>query len=487
MVAQISQETNTFNPVLTTIDDFSRNNLVLGAEIMDSANENGVIGGFLTTVEADAPNRKLAPVMSAQAIAGGRLSTECLAFLEDKLISGLKSVEHIDAVFLSMHGAMAAENIDDVEGYLLKAIREEMGKQVPLVVALDHHANITGKMIKYSNFMLGHQTQPHNLFDTGKKTGKVLFKILDSGVKLSVAWKKIPMIAPQDQFLTSEGPMKEWFDMARALEKNDEVLSISLFPMQPWLDVAEGGWSALVYTNNDPKLADSIAMELADKAWELKEEFWRSDRVALEEAIKKAEQAECGLVILSDTGDAVYGGATGDGSCLIKEMLNQQIEGTALVPLIDPEVLEEAIKAGIGAEITISVYEEMDSSYSTPLKITGTVKTISEQLEAKIGCWSNVKIGRTVLLEIGAIKLVLMEDKNYAINHPVLYENLGLDVSKAKMVVLKTGSNFQFFEPWKKALIRVDSPGTTQSDLTGFEWTHLPRPIYPLDELKNWR
>ncbi len=79
-------------------------------------------------------------------------------------------------------------------------------------------------------------------------------------------------------------------------------------------------------------------------------------------------------------------------------------------------------------------------------------------------------------------------DATCAINHPVLCSHLGLDVTDAKMVVVKTASNFQFFSRWRSGLIRVDSPGTTQSDLTAFTWKRLPRPIYPLDHpLADWR
>ena len=64
---------------------------------------------------------------------------------------------------------------------------------------------------------------------------------------------------------------------------------------------------------------------------------------------------------------------------------------------------------------------------------------------------------------------------------------IGERIEDAKMVVLKTGSNFQYFEQWRKKLIRVDSPGTTQSTLTDFNWKRLPRPMYPLDDIAEWR
>jgi microcystin degradation protein MlrC len=91
-----------------------------------------------------------------------------------------------------------------------------------------------------------------------------------------------------------------------------------------------------------------------------------------------------------------------------------------------------------------------------------------------------------VWLQVGPIQLVVLARRTFAINHPVLYTHLGMDVESAKMVVLKTASNFQFFERWRKSMIRVDSPGVTQSNLRAFDWKHVPRPIYPLDEMNNW-
>ena len=56
---------------------------------------------------------------------------------------------------------------------------------------------------------------------------------------LTTAWRKIPLVTHQEQFLTDRGPMKVWFDRARAMEADPRVLQASNYPMQPWLDVAE--------------------------------------------------------------------------------------------------------------------------------------------------------------------------------------------------------------------------------------------------------
>jgi microcystin degradation protein MlrC len=88
---------------------------------------------------------------------------------------------------------------------------------------------------------------------------------------------------------------------------------------------------------------------------------------------------------------------------------------------------------------------------------------------------------------VGNIKIALADARVQPVNTPEMYTHLGLDIDDAKMVVVKTASNFQYFAPWRKGLIRVDAPGMTQSNLHEFDWVRAPRPIYPLDDLPEWQ
>ena len=153
----------------------------------------------------------------------------------------------------------------------------------------DHHANITQLIIDTAHGLVGHRTQPHDQFDTGKLAAKMLFALVRRQISPAIAWRNIPIITHQEQFLTKSGPMKTWFDLAREMEGRPGVVSASTFPMQPWLDVPEGGWSAVVITDNDPPLAQRLADELANKAWELRERFLALDSVSPAEAVSRAE------------------------------------------------------------------------------------------------------------------------------------------------------------------------------------------------------
>ena len=487
VVAEIAQETDSFSSLVADRRDFEANGLFFGDEILERMRGVGPIGGFLEVVAEQVEAVDLRPIVRAWGSAGGTITAETLDFLTERLLAGLKQSLPVNAVFLSLHGAAASEKQDDVEGYVLHAVREVVGRDIPIVVALDHHANITRQMAECADLLIGHETQPHDPPATGRKAARLLFRMLRGEIRPATRWRKIPMITPQDQFLTSAGPMQEWFNLARQMERRSGALAVSPYPMQPWLDVAEGGWSVVVHTDNDAGLAETLAAEMANRAWSLREQFWISERVAPVEAVRQAVAADRGLIILSDTGDSVYGGAPGDSTCILKALLEQQISCLAFLPMIDGEALDSAMEAGVGADITVDLGGKLDRVFSQPVRVLGRVAALSRGFTVDLHARGVCDLRRTALLEVGSLRIVLLGHRNFAVNHPVLYTHLGLDIADAKLVVVKTASNFQFFHRWRNGLIRVDSPGTTQSDLTAFSWKHLPRPTYPLDTIADWR
>jgi microcystin degradation protein MlrC len=487
-IAKFGQETSTFSTVATTVDTFAEFGIYEGDEMLDKSKSVGSLAGFLDgAAEYDLEWTPL-PLFAAWAGASGVITAETLDFFEQKLRSGLASAQPIDAFYFDLHGAGQSENEPDTEGYLLSVAREILGDDLPIVIALDHHANVTQLMVDCANGLVGHRTQPHNPYDTGKWAGRMLFSMLEGKIKPTMAMQKIPMITHQEQFLTSKGPMKLWFDLAREMETRPNVVAASPFPMQPWLDIPEGGWVAVVVTNDDLALAEDLAAELAQNAWDLREEFWKQDSIPPEQAIKQALAAEKGVVILSDTGDSVFGGASGDSTVILEEMLRQNITQMACVPMVDPEVVEKAIAAGEGATITAMIGGKLDPDFTQPIEITATVEKIGGgRVQAEIIGKESFDMGRSVLLKSGHIYIAVTSLRAIGGNHPVVYRHLGLEPSHAKMLVVKTASNWQYYHDMTSEVIRVDTPGATMSNMHDFNWKQLPRPMYPLDELDDWQ
>lgn len=482
-IAHIGQETGSFTPAHTTIDTFRSFGLYEGDEILQKMRAIGPIGGFLAAAAEEQLSYTPLPVIQAWGGAHGPLTAETLLFLEERLVSGLQRILPVDGFFFSQHGAAAAENDPDVEGYLLAAARRVLGPQVPIVCPLDHHGNVTQRMMDRINGLVAHRTQPHLPFDTGKLAAHQLFAILRGEIKPTIAWRKIPMLAHQEQFLTSHGPMKEWFDRARAYEALPGVVSVSPFPMQPWLDVPEGGWATVVITNNDQALAERLADEHAHMVWEMRDRFWVYESIPVEQAVRQAVATERGLVILSDTGDSVFGGAPGDSTQILRELLRQQVTQPVLLPIVDAEAVELAVTAGVGATLHLQLGGKLATAFHQPVAVTAKVAAIGGgRIEAEVVGMESFDMGRAVQLEAGTIKLVVSEHEGIGGNHPIVYRHFGIEPATAKMVVMKTASNFQYYTEMASTIIRVDTLGPTMSHLEQFDWQQVPRPIYPLDE-----
>jgi microcystin degradation protein MlrC len=268
----------------------------------------------------------------------------------------------------------------------------------------------------------------------------------------------------------------------------DNVVSVSPFPMQPWLDVPEGGWNSVVVTNNDQALANKLSAELAQMVWDMRDEFWVFESIPVADAVKRAVAAPKGLVILSDTGDSVFGGATGDSTVILRELIKQQVPELALVPIVDAESTSTCWQAGAGSTLDLLLGGKLDPLFGKPLQVTAKVLALGEGvIEATMGIRSEYDMGKRALLEIGNVRVVVSENVGVGGNHPSVYQSFGIEPATAKIAVLKTASNFQYYTDITAEVVRVDSVGPTMSHLDQFNWQHLPRPIYPLDPIASWQ
>ena len=96
-------------------------------------------------------------------------------------------------------------------------------------------------------------------------------------------------------------------------------------------------------------------------------------------------------------------------------------------------------------------------------------------------------MGRVVVFDVGPVTLLISELRGVAGNVPGVYEAFGIDLSDYKMAVLKTASNFQYFAPITAQVIRADTRGPGQSDVFTLPWQRIPRPVYPLETISDWR
>jgi microcystin degradation protein MlrC len=485
-IGQLWQEQNTFSPVKTDIEDFKQYGLYFGNEIIKRFSEVNELGGFISTANTK-KDVELVPIMRAWTWPKGNVRAEVYDKLKEDFIDFLIKAKPLDGILISFHGAMVADNVFDIEGDILETIHREVLDKIPVAISCDLHANITKKMLDNAIFIEGYHTCPHiDLFRTGKKTAEILFKILrDNNFKLNIGFNKLPMITPARLHDSQKSPFKDIFAFIKSIEDKSDVTGVSFFPVQPWLDVPELGWSILVYANSTKEKAQYYADQVADYAWNLRKDFFAGE-ISPKEAMLEASKMKEGLMVISDS-DATTAGAPGDNTCILKEMLAQNIKYRALMSFIDKDVVYKAIDAGVGKIITTEIGGKMDDIFSKPVQITATVKNITDgrfEIDGHVGK-NYFDIGKTAILTIGNISILVCE-KNGPFYEQTVYKNAGLDPRDFRVVVVKSPVGFRYaYEEIADKIILVKHPGLSSSDLDLFDFKNIPRPLYPLDEISD--
>lgn len=488
---QVMQETDTFNPIPTTLVEFENVALLDGPAMLERLDPNGPIAGYRAALEASGARVETLPVLRADAQSGGRLTRDTLDELRRRVVAGLADCSPVDGLMVLLHGAASAHGIDDVEGHLLAAIRDAVGPGVPLALMLDHHANVTAEMMTHCDLLMAFRTQPHDPFETAHDLTRLALRHLAGEIRPTTAWRKVPMITHQEQYLTARGPMKEWFDHARGIEADGRALTVSLFPMQPWIDVEEAGWSVVVTTDDDQPAAELLADELADHAWRLRDRFMELENLAAPDAVAHADDPARGTILLSDTGDSVLGGSTGDSTVILATLLELDARRTlrhrALVPVTDPVAARTLAECRLGELIQLELGGWANSFYS-PVHVTGVVRAVGHGAVSLDRLpQGSVDMGAAGVLEIGNVTVLVTEHSGVGGIHPGVYRHLGVEPAEYKMIVMKTASNFQYMSDITTDFVRVATLGPTQSDVESLPWSRVPRPIFPLDPITDWR
>lgn len=134
IIGGFKQETNSFCYVKMAIEDFKKGYLYCDDKILKNleGSKTGE-GGFIDVLKKE--NKEIIPTLSAMpaSSSGGVATAETYHYLRDGLLDRIKKINEsdteVEAVLLNMHGAMIAEDCDDVEGCVVDAVRSIVGKK----------------------------------------------------------------------------------------------------------------------------------------------------------------------------------------------------------------------------------------------------------------------------------------------------------------------------------------------------------------------
>jgi microcystin degradation protein MlrC len=490
----IAQETNTFQWEPTTLADFQKGSSYIdrGEQILALEGSGTIYGGIIA--EAQRQGVELIPTTYGRAVPGGRVSREAFETMRDEIIEGIRAAMPVDGVLLGIHGAMALEHSDDGEGPLITAIREVVGPDVPIIAPLDLHTNLSQEMMEEATAFVGYKEYPHiDMPETGEQAMKILIATIKGEVTPVMEHVSLPLIAPNQSMVTTwQSPLKTAIDRAREMEQEPGVLAATVLGGFPFADVPFAGVATIVVTDNDRDLARRYANELASICWDLRAEF-EIRPTPIADAIAEALAGEPGSVyVLADISDSGASGTAGDGTAVLKGLLEANARSASVAQIMDAAAVEACIAAGVGATVTLSVGGKHDGLHGDPVEVTGMVRLIHEgrfPMGGVMGKGTTSSRGKTVVLEINGpdgIELQLTELRGHP-NDLNFFRAFGIEPTERRILVLKSAAHFRAaFEPIATKVIEVDAPGISSPKLTTFPYERLRRPVYPLDPDTEW-
>ncbi len=484
-IAMFSHETNTFSTIPTDRRQFEARDLRYGGELLEAYRGTGTcLGGMIDA--AGARGVTLVPSLAAAASPAGRVTADFYALTKERLVADLRAAGALDGVLLDLHGAMVPESTEDGEGELLGAVREAVGPSVPVAVTLDFHANVTHDMVRHATLLHGYKTYPHVDMDArGREATERLLDLAAGRIRPTVAWRQPPLLPPIAGQLTARGPMRRLYDLAAEMERDPKVVTISIFAGFPLADIKDAGFSIYVATDNDQALADRLADRLAATAWEHRREFLHT-ALPVGEAVARALATAGRPVILADIADNTGGGAGGDTTEILRELLRVGARQTTVACIWDAEAVQACVEAGVGATVTVRVGGRVDPSHGAPVPVTGRVRTLSDGRFIHKGPMFRGlegRLGPTAVLDVNDLKIILISLRWQTLD-PEMLRFVGIEPTAERILVVKSSIHYRAaFEPLAHTLIEVDAPGLSSSNLARFTFKHVRRPIYPLDEL----
>lgn len=478
LLAECIHEVSSFNPVPTCYTDFAV--MVRDQIVATHRGLGSEVGGALEVFGA--AGVEVVPTFSARGItSGGTIPAGDFKRLAGEFLDELRQAPPCDGVYFALHGAMAAANEDDPEGYLLAEARKILGTQVPLVASFDLHGILTDRMLEHTNAIVIYHTYPHvDFHETGQRAARLLLRIMAGQVRPCTARVFIPALVRGDELITATGLFGQVIREAAALEASPGGLAAGMFIGNPFTDVPDLGCDSVVVTDNDLEHARREALRLAGDFWPHRQQM-QARLTGLQESVRQAAQTT-GTVVLMDPADATSSGASGDSNAILRELLAKGYRGKALLPVVDPGAVQAAFTAGVGGTVHTQVGGAFDKRRFQPLPITARVHLLSDGRFRSESFGQEWFAGQTAVLQADNITLVVTSRPVHLYDRSLFYAH-GQDPRRFDLVVVKSPHcQRHMFADWCARLINVDAPGSTSANLPTLGHTRCRRPIFPLDD-----
>ena len=441
-------ETVTFLPYDTKLEDFLYEGSPARGEALLGSDPKGAMGGFVRVAREHA-NVELvgieSPLMPKTGSASGWIDKTTYDHFVNKMIAELKAQGPFDGAYLALHGAMGVRGVAKPEAELARRVRQVLGPKAFIGGTFDPHGNEDAEFLRYADLAFCVKYYPHyDYYLQGERMARTLIRGIRGDYKPATATRKPPIITPSVLQWTGQSPWMDLVQRALVWEAREPDVFVSFYYGFAFMDSSEAGMAFQVMTNGDPELANHIADDMANTAWRLREPLYYGTKVhSIKEGVglaKTAMQKGQVPIVLADHSDR-----SGAATWLLKEVVEQKLSNTLIATVADADVIETLRKKGVkvGDKFDMMVGGRLDASAGEPVRIVGTVNTVSGGPGGAGGRTSATASQLWVSVKFGDGNVLVISPYLHQNTDPQAFLQIGIDPADFKAIGIKSRVHFR--------------------------------------------
>ncbi|MCA9176835.1 MAG: M81 family metallopeptidase [Planctomycetales bacterium] len=494
-IIALLHESNTFVTRPTTIEQFRENALLTTPDAIRAhfVGAHHEVGGFFDGLAAE-QGVEIAPLFAARALPAGVIDRASWQQLMDELTAAVDGAGSLDGVLVAPHGATVSEDFPDADGHWLTLLRNQLGPDIPIGGTLDLHANLSPAMVNACDFLTAYRSNPHlDQRARGLEAARLMVDTVAGRIQPVLRAAFPPLVIAIDRQDTAAPWLAEVYSLAEQLRTpatdappRGAILSTSLLLGFPYADVDEMGAATLAVADGDAQAAQRAADQLADALLQ-RRELYRSELLDVKAALRQVETLAQSArpVCLLDMGDNVGGGSAADGTAVAEALADSPLRG--FVCLYDRRAVDEATKAGVGAELTLTMGGKTDQRHGAPLTLACRVISLHDgrfsESKPRHGGMTKFDQGATAVVQAGSLTLMLTSKRMVPFSLQQLL-SCGVDPTAYDVLVAKgVHAPLAAYREVCPTVLRVNTPGSTCADVHALTYEHRRRPLFPFEEI----
>lgn len=487
LLAGLFHETHTFLDRPTPLTDWT---IRRGEQLFQARDDGSPLAGVLSV--ADECRWDVTATIDMRATPSGIVVDEVLEIFWDGLRSGL-GAGPFDGVYLVLHGAMACQSCPDVEGEIIRRIRSEPDlASLPVCGVLDLHGNISRSTIEDTQGLISYRCNPHtDGLQVAVDAATLLEEIMATGRRPGCVWARPPVMWPPTGTGTDDEPMKTLEEMARRIEREAaEIVAINVMGGFSFADTPETGVSFAAVSHGDLDEARTHLATLVDFAVAHREQGNVVDPPLADciDAVAAHVAAGETPVVLVEPSDNIGGGAPGDATTILRELIARDWPGSVAI-INDPDSVAAVSGLAVGDTITLAIGGKSSQLTEGPIELTVELVSTSNgdfTLEDRhshmaSGGGIHASMGPSAVVRHGGVQILLTTLKTPPFDLAQL-RSQGITPEECSVVDIKAAvAHRQTWNPITAHSYTVDTPGPCSSDVTRLPFQHVVRPVFPLD------